>query len=86
MKKPSSNKDKFKLTGKDLPVIMLDGGIKYTGPVKAGVPHTQEGVTGDMVWPTGDRYIGEFKHGKRKGKGKRVNKDGSAYEGEYSED
>lgn len=51
----------------------------------AGVPHTdkEEAV---LVWPNGDYYRGEFKHGKRHGKGKRVNKDGSCYTGQYEED
>jgi len=36
--------------------MLLDGGIKYKGQVKAGVPH---GI-GKMVWPNGDYYKGDF--------------------------
>ena len=69
-------------TIENMPTLMLDGGLKYKGQVKSGVPHGQ----GKLVWPNGDFYKGEFKNGKRHGKGKRLNKDGSNYIGEYEED
>ena len=70
-------KDKYKLTSKDMPRLELDGGVIYTGPVKAGVPHTAEGQEGILQMPNGDVYTGEFKQGKRYGHGVRKNKDGS---------
>lgn len=66
---------------KDITLI-LDGGLRYKGPVRAQVPHG----FGKIVWPNGDVYEGEFKNGKRHGKGKRVNSDGSQFEGQYEED
>ena len=45
--------------------LVLDGGILYKGPVRAQVPHGY----GKMTWPNGDEYIGDFKNGKRHGKG-----------------
>ena len=71
-----------KQTSESLPTLLLDGGIKYKGQIKAGVPH---GI-GKMVWPNGDYYKGDFYEGKRQGKGKRVNMDGSEYTGEYHND
>ena len=64
---------------------MLDGGIKYKGDLKAGVPHTTNDK-GIMEWPNGDRYEGHFRHGKRHGQGKRLNNDGSNYTGTYEDD
>ena len=64
------------------PTLMLDGGLRYKGAVRAQVPHG----LGKLVWPSGDVYEGNFKNGKRHGKGKRVNADGSFYKGEYEED
>ena len=71
--------------------LILDGGIKYKGEVKAQVPHTSMGPKnvpneGKMEWPNGDVYIGQFKNGKRHGKGRRKNEDGSTYEGYYEDD
>jgi hypothetical protein len=39
-----------------------------------------------MIWPNGDCYEGNFKLGKRNGSGKRINVDGSEYQGEYLDD
>lgn len=39
-----------------LPTLALDGGLKYKGQIKAGVPHG----SGKLVWPNGDYYKGEF--------------------------
>ena len=64
------------------PTLLLDGGLKYKGQTKNGVPHG----FGKLVWPNGDSYKGEFRLGKRHGRGKRLNKDGSSYIGEYEED
>lgn len=50
--------------------------------MKKGVP---DGL-GKVKWESGDYYKGEFKKGKRHGKGKRVNIDGSVFIGEYMED
>lgn len=60
-------------------MVVLDGGIKYTGKLMSGVPHGH----GKMMWLNGDTYEGEFKFGKRNGIGKRINHDGSEYHGEY---
>ena len=65
-----------------LPTLLLDGGLKYKGQVKNGIPNG----LGKLVWPNGDYYKGEFRNGKRHGKGKRINKDGSNYNGEYEDD
>ena len=64
------------------PTLNLDGGLKYKGQVKAGVPHGY----GKLVWPNGDYYKGDFVHGKRHGRGKRTNKDESTYVGDYEDD
>ena len=45
------------------PSIILDGGLRYKGPVRAQVPH---GI-GKLIWPNGDFYQGEFRNGKRHG-------------------
>ena len=39
-----------------------------------------------MNWPNGDKYTGQFKNGKRHGRGIRKNADGSVFEGNYEED
>ncbi|OYU54683.1 MAG: hypothetical protein CFE25_15470 [Chitinophagaceae bacterium BSSC1] len=39
---------------------------------------------GVMVWPSGDKYIGEWKRGNRTGKGKFIFKDGRVYEGDFN--
>jgi len=62
--------------------LVLDGGLRYKGDVRAQVPHG----LGKLVWPSGDYYEGEFKNGKRHGIGKRVNSDGSVFTGTYEED
>lgn len=41
---------------------------------------------GKLTWPNGDYYEGNFKNGKRNGKGRRVNIDNSEYNGEYVDD
>lgn len=64
---------------KEEKTLRLDGGLKYRGPVRAGVPHTEPGLKGILVWPNEDYYIGEFKFGKRHGNGRRINSDGSSY-------
>ena len=61
---------------------MLDGGLRYKGDVVAQVPHG----TGKLVWPNGDTYHGRFRNGKREGKGRRVNADGSNFSGDYEDD
>ena len=67
--------------------LLLEGGIKYKGEIKqsSGVPHTGTEI-GIMEWPNGDRYEGQFRHGKRHGQGKRINADGSTYIGSYEDD
>ena len=52
------------------------------------MPHTKNepDKIGIMEWPNGDRYEGNFLFGKREGRGKRINVDGSQYVGEYKED
>ena len=65
--------------------MRLDGGLKYKGKLKAGVPHSPD-EPAHMEWPNGDRYEGYFKYGKRHGQGKRINVDGSQYVGAYEED
>ena len=67
-------------------ILKLDGGIKYKGETSiGGVPHTKNEI-GMMEWPNGDKYEGQFRHGKRHGQGKRINADGSTYVGSYEED
>ncbi len=41
-------------------------------------------VIGCEVWPDGSKYEGDFKKGKKEGKGKFIWADGSRYEGEFS--
>lgn len=38
---------------------------------------------GTYVWPNGDKYVGEWQHGKRHGKGMLVWPDGDRYVGEW---
>ena len=68
------------------PTVKLDGGIKYKGKLENGVPHSSKNEKFIMEWPNGDRFEGIFKNGKREGHGKRINADGSQYEGNYKED
>lgn len=56
-------------------MVILDGGLKYSGKLLNGIPHG----LGKLVWPNGDTYEGNFKFGKRNGVGKRTNVDGSEY-------
>jgi hypothetical protein len=44
----------------------------------------QEG-TGTYLWPDGQKYVGEYKNGKRHGKGSWSWPDGSIYEGDLVE-
>jgi hypothetical protein len=66
----------------ELPVLILDNGLSYRGDILASVPHGH----GVITWPNGDIFEGEFKHGKRHGQGKRTNRDGSSYVGQYELD
>ena len=64
------------------PTLQLDGGLSYKGEIRAQVPHG----FGKLKWPSGDVYVGYFVNGKRHGRGKRTNADGSFFEGDYEED
>jgi len=41
---------------------------------------------GSLVVPNGEKYVGEFKDGKRHGQGKVTIPNGSKYEGEWKDD
>jgi len=65
---------------------MTDGGT-YTGQSKLmsdGLLHPHG--HGVYTWPTGERYEGEWKDGKRNGQGVMTFPDGRRYEGEYKDD
>ncbi len=41
---------------------------------------------GTMTWADGDKYVGEFKNGKRNGQGTYTFADGDKYVGEFKDD
>jgi len=40
---------------------------------------------GELVWPNGSRYVGNWKDDKPEGKGKQFHENGDYYEGEFSD-
>jgi hypothetical protein len=57
-----------------------EGGY-YTGKLLGDKPHG----FGVVRWDNGNSFEGNFDKGKRKGKGKKINKDGSVFEGDYED-
>ena len=54
----------------------------YKGEVENGVPNG----FGIMIFPNGNKYIGDWKDGRWNGQGTFTTSNGSKYEGEYEDD
>lgn len=65
------------------PDLIYSDGTRYYGAVANGVPATGRGT---MVFPTGNRYDGEFQNGKRSGCGTYSFVTGRRYVGQFQND